>query len=197
MILGPTPHPHTHTHTRTESHALDMEDRERCRGAAASELKIRISAGHGEGRTTLSAFDAALRSAGVADFNLVRLSSVIPPGSVVAETDADHQLRGGFGDALYCVYAAGWATAPGSEVWAGVAWSRRRDDSGAGLFVEHCATTEEEVRDKLSTSLEDLSEGRSADFDYAGEVLDHVRCTSRPACALVVATYRSVGWSVT
>lgn len=194
MILGPTSYP-DRLH-RTEGQALDIKDREQCSSTAADQLTIRISAGHGQGRTTLSAFDAALRSAGVADFNLIRLSSVIPPDSVVVEAGPDQQLRGGFGEALYCVYAAGWATAPGSEIWAGVGWSRRRDDSGAGLFVEHCGTSEQEVRDKLRTSLDDLSEGRSADFDYEGEVLDHVRCTSLPTCAVVVATYRSVGWSV-
>ena len=41
-------------------------------------LVIRVTAGSGKGRTALAAFDSALRAAGVADHNLVRLSSVIP-----------------------------------------------------------------------------------------------------------------------
>lgn len=185
----------TTTDTSPEGQTLDNDDRQKCSGTSASELAIRVSAGHGEGRTSLSAFDAALRSAGVADFNLIRLSSVIPPGSVVTQVGPDGQLRGGFGDALYCVYAAGWATAPGSEVWAGVAWSRRRDDSGAGLFVEHCGSSEAEVRHLLRTTLDDMARGRSAEFDYETEVLGHARCTDQPVCAIVVATYRSDGWA--
>ena len=51
--------------------------------ASAANLTIRVSAGSGKGRTKMAAFDSALRNAGVADHNLVRLSSVIPAGSVV------------------------------------------------------------------------------------------------------------------
>ena len=47
-------------------------------------LPIRLSRATGTGPTALAAFDAALRGAGTANFNLVRLSSVIPPASTVA-----------------------------------------------------------------------------------------------------------------
>lgn len=174
---------------------LNPLNRLQSEGAAANELKIRVTGGNGEGRTMLSAFDAALRSAGVADFNLIRLSSVIPPGSVVVESTPQNQLRGGFGDALYCVYATGWATVPGSEVWSGVAWARRRDGSGAGLFVEHSGPSEAEVRCHLTRTLDDMAIGRGGMFEYEAEVLSRVRCTGPPACALAIATYRSVGWN--
>lgn len=162
--------------------------------APATELKIRISGGNGAGRTRLAAFDGALRAAGVADFNLIRLSSVIPPGAVVAQTTPGDQLRGGFGDALYCVYAAGWATTPETDVWAGVAWSRRDDGSGAGLFVEHNGPSEADLRHQLTRTLEDMSTGRGGTFVYEGDVVSSARCTAGPVCAVVVATYRSVGW---
>ena len=173
--------------------ALHLPDRPPS-SAPASELKIRITGGSGQGRTRLAAFDGALRAAGVADYNLIQLSSVIPPGAVVAEAAPADQLQGGFGDALYCVYAAGWVTTPGSEVWAGIAWSRRQDGSGAGLFVEHTGPSEDDVRHQLSWSLEDMDDGREGLFAYEGDVLSSTRCTTRPACAVVVATYRSVGW---
>ncbi len=44
---------------------------------------IALAAGLGEGPTQLAAFDAALRDAGVANYNRICLSSVIPPGSVI------------------------------------------------------------------------------------------------------------------
>ena len=43
-------------------------------------LSISIRTGVGSGRTLLSAFDHALMGAGVGDFNLVTLSSVIGRG---------------------------------------------------------------------------------------------------------------------
>ncbi|MGI8457691.1 MAG: pyruvoyl-dependent arginine decarboxylase [Propionibacteriaceae bacterium] len=159
-----------------------------------SPLTIRVSRGAAEGRTRLSAFDAALRIAGVADFNLIRLSSVIPPASDVLEVTGPDQLRGAHGDALYCVYAAGYASTPHSEAWAGVAWSRRQDDSGAGLFVEHDGMSEADVRHELATSLEDLSMTRDLAFEPAGQMLTSIRCTEKPVCALVIATFAAHGW---
>lgn len=164
-------------------------------GVAPDRLVIRVSSGRGRASTPLAAFDAALRSAGVADFNLIRLSSVIPPGSVVRPTAPPDQLVGGFGDALYCVYAAAWASQPDTEVWAGVGWSRHPDGSGAGLFAEHIGTSEADVRDQLTSTLGSMSEGRGGAFRYEGEVLSRTRYVDAPVCAVVVATYRSVGWT--
>ena len=42
-------------------------------------MKLYIAKAIGRGSTELAAFDAALVGAGVANFNLIRLSSVIPP----------------------------------------------------------------------------------------------------------------------
>lgn len=156
-------------------------------------LTIKVSRGTGDGRTRLSAFDAALRSAGVADFNLIRLSSVIPGGSDVLEVGAREQLTGSFGAALYCVYAVGWASTPHSEAWAGVGWSRSPD--GSGLFVEHSGMSRADVEHDLTVSLDDLSLRRGGGFAPEGQMLTSIRCTDRPVCALVIATYKTADWS--
>jgi arginine decarboxylase len=167
------------------------------RGRAArpsGALTIRVSAGSGTGRTPLSAFDAALRDAGVADFNLVRLSSVIPPGSTVVDVHGRHQLTGGHGDLLYCVYAAAYAYVPGETSWAGVGWALDRSGSGAGLFVEHDAPSRADLEWALSSSLEDLSARRGGGYSPAGSVLAAATSTTTPACAVVIASYRREGW---
>ncbi len=41
--------------------------------------KFMLTAGTGEGKTSLTAFDAALFDAGVGNLNLVRVSSILPP----------------------------------------------------------------------------------------------------------------------
>ena len=48
------------------------------RAGGSALLDITVRTGTGSGRTLLSAFDHALLDAGVANFNLVTLSSVIP-----------------------------------------------------------------------------------------------------------------------
>jgi len=157
-------------------------------------LTIRVSAGTGTGRTTLAAFDAALVAAGVGDFNLVRLSSVVPPGSQILEVDGTHQLAGDHGDAMYCVYAEAHASLPGHEAWAGVAWSRRDDGSGAGLFVEHEGPSHEQVAIDLMHSLEDLSATRGGIYHPEGRRMAGLTCEMLPVCAVVVATFQRAGW---
>jgi arginine decarboxylase len=169
--------------------------RRAARTRAAGGLTIRITSGSGTGLTRLAAFDAALISAGVADFNLIRLSSVIPPGSEVRQVPARQQLWGRHGDRLYCVYAEAYASTPSEEAWAGIGWSRRNDDSGEGLFVEHHGMTQRGVESDVRLSLAGMSEGRSGAFTPAGLQLANARCVGHPVCALVIATYQSVPWS--
>lgn len=158
-------------------------------------LTIRVSAGTGTGTTRLAAFDAALRSAGVGDFNLIRLSSVIPPRSMVMQVEGTQQLHGVHGDRLYCVYAEAFASTSLEQAWAGVAWSRRNDESGEGLFVEHAGSSESTVRHDLRASLSDLSTGRGGGFTNAGEVVASAECVHYPVCAVVVATYSTASWT--
>jgi len=47
---------------------------------------LHVASAIGRARTELAAFDQALIGVGAANFNLVRLSSVIPPGSDVVES---------------------------------------------------------------------------------------------------------------
>lgn len=57
-------------------------------------MKIYIAPGKGVGATELGAFDAALNDSGIANFNLIRLSSVIPPLTEVVEVDRIPQIDG-------------------------------------------------------------------------------------------------------
>lgn len=163
-------------------------------GGTANPLIIRVTAGSGKGRTTMAAFDSALRSAGVADHNLIRLSSIIPPGSVVETCLPEEQLRGDFGDMLYCVYAVALATERGDDAWSGIGWSRATDGTGRGLFVEHTGHGEEQVRTMITSSLIDMGNGRDDAFAFEDMVLSSAHCSGQPACSVVVATYRTAGW---
>lgn len=160
----------------------------------ATALTIRVTSGSGKGQTTMAAFDSALRAAGVADHNLIRLSSTIPAGAVVEVTLPAEQLRGAFGDKLYCVYAVAYATERGDDAWAGVGWSRATDGTGRGLFVEHAGHADDQVLRMIQMSLADMSAGRNECFAFEGKVLSSAHCSGQPACAVVVATYCTAGW---
>jgi arginine decarboxylase len=50
-------------------------------------MTIHIASGVGTGPTKMAAFDSALQAAGAANYNLIRLSSIVPPGSRIIELD--------------------------------------------------------------------------------------------------------------
>jgi arginine decarboxylase len=175
-------------------HFVKLSAARQRRRAAPTGLLIRVSSGIGSGPTELAAFDAALRSAGVGDLNLIRLSSVIPPGSTLTQVNGDDQLQGDHGDRLFCVYAEAYASTPGEQAWAGIGWSRRGDGSGEGLFVEHHGGSRAEVELDVRLTLDAMSAGRGGDFDRPQMTVAHATCGEQPVCAVVVATYRVVPW---
>lgn len=156
-------------------------------------MKINVSAGNGVGPTELSAFDHALVNAGVANFNLLCLSSVLPPSSDVHILDRPHSPTGAWGDRLYVVMAQKRTSQRNQEVWAGIGWMQD-PETKKGLLVEHEGHSEHEVRADIENSLKALSENRNMKF---GPIQMHVtgkQCVSLPVCALVVAVFESEPW---
>ncbi|BBH71580.1 hypothetical protein ACTI_82650 [Actinoplanes sp. OR16] len=148
----------------------------------------------GQGTTTLSAFHDALVQADLAVYNLVRLSSVIPPGTSVDATGKAPVPVGAWGDKLYCVYADQYATLPGEQAWAGIGWVQRLDGKG-GLFVEHEGTSEGYVTQAIKNSLRDLIRGHEEGFTDPDFVVHGVVCESDPVCAMVIAPYETATWA--
>lgn len=158
-------------------------------------LLIRVSTGTGSGPTQLAAFDAALFAAGVAGYNLVRLSSVVPPYAEVREVRGEDQVAGTPGDIAYCVYADAYASTTDERAWAGLGWALHTEPARPGLFVEHSGSSEAQVRRDLNTTLTAMAATRGEDYRIAGHAVSSVTCVDRPVCAVVVATYASAGWS--
>ncbi|PSQ58405.1 pyruvoyl-dependent arginine decarboxylase [Halobacteriales archaeon SW_7_71_33] len=122
---------------------------------------IRVVSGTGTGPTTTAAYDAALLSAGVGNYNLVSVSSVVPPGATV-EVDGTAPDLGAAGDRLTVVQAR----AVGDRVAAALSWAR--GDDGRGLFYEGTVqgpgpeVDDEELRER---ALREAERGLTAGFD--------------------------------
>jgi len=155
---------------------------------------IEVASGVGSGPTKLAAFDAALLSAGIGNFNLITLSSVIPPGTTVLPIDdAVSSPHAEWGDRLYVVMAEMRVNEPGQQAWAGVGWAQERG-SAKGLFVEHEGHSESEVRGDLDATLTAITGARDEDFGPLEYAVQGTVCRDEPACALVVAVYGSAPW---
>ena len=177
-----------------EPTAIDLTVPERRLTTVRSSLRIPILTSTGTGPTALAAFDAALLGAGIANYNLVRLSSVIPPATVVDADGGNPGVPfGSWGDRLYCVFARQDATVEGAEAWAGISWVQD-PETGAGLFVEHEAETEDRVRSDLAASISALCRNRGITGLVAESRVIGTVCVAEPVCAMVIAPYQTAGW---
>lgn len=150
----------------------------------------------GCGPTALAAFDAALVEAGVADRNLIALSSVLPPASDVRPVRRVESCPGEWGDRLYVVLSRAFAMVPGASAFAGIGWAQ--DATGRGLLVEHHADDEATLRTLVTASLDALCRVRRISLPQRGIHLAGTHCIDQePSCALVVAVFGSVDWAST
>lgn len=155
-------------------------------------MRIHVAGALETGPTNLAAFDSCLYTVGVGNNNLIRLSSVIPPGAEIVESSPPVAL---YGDRVYLVYAH--AVSASYPVAAGVGWVQNPD--GSGLFVEHEFVGNDAyrmVKDLIRTSLRHLCDIRGLpDLD----IKDHIvsggpGLSMKPTSAFVAAVYKSEPW---
>lgn len=157
-------------------------------------LRIPVVSGIGTGPTKLAAFDAALVATGVADRNLIRLSSVIPPGSTIVPGCGPVVAPGGWGDRLYVVMAEARSSVLHDRLAAGIGWVQDAE-TGRGLFVEHEGHSADEVETHIRDSLDALVRSRNVDFGDVQMQLSTTVCEGPASCALVVAVFESASWA--
>jgi arginine decarboxylase len=156
-------------------------------------MKIIITTGVAEGPTSVAAFDAALRQAGVENYNLISLSSIIPPDSTI-ERGAFVTPFNEYGHRLYVVMARCDADVIGTEAWAGVGWTQEPED-GRGLFVELHAPSKQAVEEAIEASLVSMMESRGHQYNPIQSAITGIECRGDPVCAVVIAVYQSQGWN--
>lgn len=159
---------------------------------------IHVSTGIGKGPTKLAAFDSALNHAGVANFNLLKLSSVIPPESKIVvhkkQPIPHEKLPGKWGDRLYVVMAEKRVDTPNEEAWAGIGWVQE-EKSGKGLFVEHEGASKQAVERDIRQSLEALMATRNVNFGPIHMIVDGDVCKHHPLSVLAVAVFQASDWN--
>jgi len=161
--------------------------------AGKDEMKISITWGVGEGETRIAAFDNALCNAGIANYNLIKLSSVIPENSdVVIEKVDRNEIE--HGHKLYVVLAECFETKPGKKAVAGLGWVTANHIKGKGIFVEHFGNERKEVADYIEKTIRSMTSYRPEEHGKIRIRFAEKECTGDVACALVVAVYKSEGW---
>jgi len=163
-------------------------------------MSIQIVKAIGEGSTLLSAFDNALQNAGVCNYNLIRLSSIIPPNSKITRVDHYQTPVSEFGHKLYLVMADIRSSEAGKYIAAGIGWYQLEDNRG--FFVEHEVIGEtkvavkSEIDQRIKNTLKDMCKFRNIQFNekLVKSAVSLARINNKPTCAQVLAVYQSEGW---
>ncbi|APX98061.1 pyruvoyl-dependent arginine decarboxylase [Natronorubrum daqingense] len=149
---------------------------------------IRIVWGAASAPTAMSSYDAALADAGVENYNLVSVSSVIPADTHVEAVGTAPDL-GPAGERLTVVEARATVTGPG-RASAALAWSQSVEN-GPGLFYETSGETDsEDVERRVLEGLAAGQELRDWEFADAQVATESIQAKSgEHTTALVLAVY--------
>jgi len=109
--------------------------------------KFTIVTGHAEGSTPLNAFDHALLASGLGNLNLLRVSSILPPGAEYVE-----KLEIPPGSLTPTAFGYMTSEEPGALIAAAVAIGFSKDTFGVIMEYEgHCSKEEAEARVRRMT----------------------------------------------
>jgi len=116
--------------------------------------RVFLTKGVGKNKERLASFEDALRNAGLAEYNIVNVSSIYPPGCKLIRREAGKKLLSP-GQIVYCVMAKNATNEPHRLVSAsiGLAIPRRKDCYG--YLAEHASFGERE--EKAGEYAEDLA----------------------------------------
>jgi arginine decarboxylase len=149
---------------------------------------IRVVRGTGSGPTKMASYDTALADAGIENYNLVAVSSVIPAETDVEAVGTAPDL-GPAGERLTVVEARATTAGPG-RTSAALAWNQSTD-GGPGLFYETAGEMDrEDVERRVREGLEAGQELREWPFGDPTVVVESSRADAGTyTTALVVAVY--------
>lgn len=154
-------------------------------------MQIRLNAGVGRGPTRIAAFDSALMDAGASHYNLLYLSSVVPPGAEIVEGPIDFS-EDEYGHRRYVVIARATAIELGEEAWAGLGWCQ--DESRKGIFVEIEGHSESQVIEDIEATLDAMKASRKAlALGPNQRRVAGAKCEGEPVCVVVIAAFPNAG----
>lgn len=148
-------------------------------------MEIPVVWGVAEGRTELGSFDRALAEAGLNDYNLVGLSSVLPAAAGVVEAgrvDRAHPV----GTPVGVVLAERTADRAGAGIAAGIGWAIAEE---GGIFMEATGRSAGACQERIEASLADARSVRDWRWQVDCETVVRSHTVEDTAAVVVTAVY--------
>ena len=95
-----------------------------------------LTKGVGVDKDKLASFEAALRNAGIAPFNIVKVSSILPPGCKLIPKEKGIKILT-YGEVIFCVMSENQTNEPLRLIGASVGVAIPGDKSQYGYLSEH------------------------------------------------------------
>ncbi|MCD5383222.1 arginine decarboxylase, pyruvoyl-dependent [candidate division WOR-3 bacterium] len=106
--------------------------------------KLFLAKGVGKHKEKLASFEGALREAGLARFNIVKVSSILPPGCDIISREEGFSLLSS-GEIVHCVMAEASTNEPHRLVCASTGLAIPKDRKEIGYLSEHTSFGESEL----------------------------------------------------
>jgi len=114
--------------------------------------KYTITKGCGNSKYAICAFDNALLASGIADYNLIKLSSILPAGC--SRVDTVDLPKGSF---LHTAFSKYIENRPGITISAAIAIAIPKDKTMPGVIMESSGSYNEKVAVELVASMVEIA----------------------------------------
>jgi len=151
-------------------------------------MEIKILSSKAEGKTLTSAFDLALAKVGLQNYNLIKISSIIPKDAKVIKAEKYENPDKKVGDILHVVISEKSSNVKGKIITCGLGWILA-DEGGVFYEESHLDSSKEMVEKKLLEGLEDAKKIRSWRWTDEPKMKIEEHVVEENGCVIVVAVY--------
>jgi arginine decarboxylase len=151
-------------------------------------MEIKILSSKAEGKTLTSAFDLALAKVGLQNYNLIKISSIIPKGAKVIKLEEYENPDKKVGDILHVVISEKFSNVKGQKITCGLGWMLA--DEGGVFYEESLLDSSRKIAEKkLLDGLEDAKKIREWNWIDKPKIEIEEHVVEENGCVIVVAVY--------
>jgi len=150
---------------------------------------VYLTAGAANGGTSLNAFDNALRDAGITDFNLIEISSIVPAGTPVNHLDAGAMIpaNGLFAPTIYeDIRSDEEGTEIASAVGVGIP---KNNDIPGMVFAYSCVDKKEEADKVVRQMVDEGMQKRGCERYSTKTAVDSIATGAKHSAAISAALF--------
>ena len=147
--------------------------------------KFFLIVGKADGNTPLNAFDLALLDSGIGNTNLIKVSSILPPGAIEIE-----KIKIPAGSLLHVAYASIVSDMPNEVIAAAVAVAIPKDRTLSGVIMEYSSRGhKEDAEDVVRMMVEQAMTNRGYEIGEIKSLGIQHKVTKIGAAFAAVALY--------